>query len=96
MDSDPVVELPTAPAEVSVVVDRRRPGRIEHKNAALIAILRRPPPGSAEALSSTLDDESLETTTDDLISARGIVIGLLLSAPLWGVMGLAIWLLVGR
>jgi hypothetical protein len=89
MDDGPTVELPAAPREAPVIVERRRPGRIEHRNAALIALLRQPPPDS-------VDDESLEAANADLISARGILIGLLLATPMWGVIGLTIWLLMGR
>lgn len=40
--------------------------------------------------------ELLDDTDDDLRTARGFLTGIALAVPLWGVIGLAVWLLVGR
>lgn len=72
----------------SVVADRRRPNRIEQVNPALIPILRTGeiPPDLGETIEF---DEP-----DQMAGARGILIGVAISAPLWvGIVFLGRWLL---
>lgn len=78
------VKTPTEAA----VSDRRRPGRREEVNPALIPLLRtseHPP----------ILDETLEYDEPDQIAgARGVFFGVVLSAPLWvGIAYLGRWLL---
>jgi hypothetical protein len=40
--------------------------------------------------------ELFDDTDDDLRTARGFLTGVLLAVPLWGIIGLVIWLVVGR
>jgi hypothetical protein len=88
MDKASLVELRTAPQDTPDVIERRRPGRVEHENPSLIALLR-------QSSSRIVEDAALEPAGHDLISARGILIGLLFSAPVWGVVGVTIWFLIG-
>lgn len=63
-------------------IERRRPGRVHYRNQALIGLLRRP--GSSDV-------------SDNKGSpARGIVIGLGISALLWSAIGLIVWIVLKR
>jgi hypothetical protein len=75
-------------ADVSAVPDQRRPGRLDRVSAALIPLLR--DPAQCVDAASYADIVSYEDT-DPRPPARGIVIGLLLSVPLWALFGLGIW-----
>jgi hypothetical protein len=99
--ADPLIQrAPTASgnADPELKVDRRRPGRIEHTNRHLIALLRRAPPSDeAASVRPEADDapakaagpERQQEDADDLGPARGIALGLLFVAPFWaGVAGL--------
>jgi hypothetical protein len=66
-------------AEPATVVDRRRSGRLDQVNPALIPLLR----GTTE----TGED------VDDLGPSRGIASAMLLSVPLWAVIGVMVWLI---
>ena len=72
--------LTTAPpalgavATPSAVQDQRRPERVEHVNSAPIPLLRDP----AQCV-----DTDLGIDTDPRSAVRGVVLGLLLSLPLW-------------
>ena len=72
----------------TLVADRRRPGRIKNANPELIPILR----GDGAPLPP---EKSFESDDDDQLSgARGVVVGIALSAPLWlGIAYLGRWLL---
>lgn len=63
--------------------DRRRPGRMQYANSALIALLRTPVKSGSAADS--------ERNGDDLAPAKGIVVGSLLSILFWGAIGLLAW-----
>ena len=65
-----------------VLVERRRPARAYYTNQALIALLRRPG-----------GDVSKE---DRGSPARGIIIGLGISAILWSMIGLIFWVVLRR
>ncbi len=58
--------------------DRRRPGRLETVNPNLIVLLRNPTvPEEAAA-------DLIQRSQDDLGAAKGIGVGLVLSALFWG------------
>jgi hypothetical protein len=71
-----------AVAAPSVAHDRRRAGRVEQVSPALIPLLRDP----AHYVDSGLDEDA-----DPLSRARGVVIGSILSVPLWALMILGFW-----
>lgn len=64
-------------AETTVVADRRRPGRLEQVSSELVPILRGQIPDPAPAEPLQFDQP------DQLAAARGLAVGVLLSAPLW-------------
>ncbi len=64
-------------ADASGAPDRRRPGRLEQISADLIPLLR-------------TETAQYVDGSDSLAPARGIVVGLLLSALLWALVGLAV------
>jgi hypothetical protein len=84
---DHPANLPKAEADagttLSDVPDRRRPGRVEHISPTLIPLLREP---------AQFVDTELDTEADTLVAARGIAVAVLLSVPLWGLVGLVAWL----
>jgi hypothetical protein len=69
-------------ADATSVPDQRRPGRLDRVSPALIPLLRDPAPCVGTA---SYED------SDPGAPARGIVVGLLLSIPLWTLFGLGIW-----
>lgn len=69
-------------ADVAVAPDQRRPGRLDRVSPALLPLLRDP--------AQCVDAASCEDS-DLQAPARGIVVGLLLSVPLWALFGLGIW-----
>lgn len=75
-----------------VKTDRRRPGRPEHVSPHLIPLLR-------NASTVEIPPEPIPAADagnrDDLGSAKGILVGLGLAIPLWGLIGLCVWWLVG-
>jgi len=74
-----------------VKTDRRRPGRPENVSPHLVPLLR-----NAAAVEIPPDDAPVaDRTRDDLGPAKGILTGLGLAIPLWGLIGLGIWWLVG-
>ena len=67
--------------------ERRRPGRVVYDNPALLALLRgTAPPIESEKTAGRGEEES------DSFAARGIVIGVLVAIPLWGIIGVVGWL----
>ena len=82
-----LTEMPPPPSteQTTSVSDRRRPGRRTEVNPDLIPLLR----GQQPALPALEFDE-----TDECAAARGLCVGVLLSAPLWiGIAYLGSWLL---
>jgi hypothetical protein len=88
----------------SAETDRRRPGRVRHPNPHLVALLRDPvTPGSVnrgpldpETVNSGMArfDDGLLHPSDDLDTARPILLAAIVSAPIWGGMfWFARWLL---
>ena len=76
-------------AVASIAVgDRRRPNRLNRVSPHLISLLRRSTaPNTPTPL---LDDEDIPASSNELAIARGFVFGLMLSVPIWTLIGLAI------
>jgi len=76
-----VLSAATQPA----VDDRRRPGRLDGINQALLPLLREPHPGDAEPIGKgrTYSDVTAAETTDDLAPVRGLLAAVVISVPLW-------------
>jgi hypothetical protein len=75
--------LPTAmPAAVG---DRRRPGRLDGINQALLPLLREPQPGDTEHVGKghAHSDFAPADTPDALAPARGLLAAVVISVPLW-------------
>jgi hypothetical protein len=77
-------------ADGGPMVSRRRPGRRDDAHSSLIPLLR----GTASPIPddpTVIDDSSttragLETDADVLAPARGIILGIALSVPIWAVL----------
>lgn len=89
--------IPTpSKSEAAVLVERRRPGRVEYANQALISLLRGEQTETAEAEASIEPAileyaQDLAETDDDLGSAKGILLCLFGGAAIWAVLiGLAL------
>ncbi len=67
--------------------DRRRPGRVDDANPNLVPLLR----GEAAPDLLVSDDLDLPYGLEHTIPMRGIAVGLAMSIPLWGVLGLVAW-----
>ncbi len=76
---------PVVPAVLPAGMERRRPGRREHVDPALIPLLRRKPDQEATLPAFELHEDRMA----DLAPSRGIVIGVLVSIVIWvaGVFG---------
>lgn len=69
------------PASTAVAAkDRRRPQRNDQVSAHLIPLLRNP---AADTLTLPAGDVDAPSSDDELRPARGIIVGSLLSLPLW-------------
>lgn len=77
-----------APAIAAAPKDRRRPGRPDQVSANLVPLLRASPMIEAAAAFERADGPGIE---DALTPARGIAVGLVLSVPLWAVIGGVVW-----
>jgi hypothetical protein len=71
---------PDIPAPPSAITPPERPDAIDA--GALPAL----PEGA----------ELFDDTDDDLRTARGFLTGILLAVPMWGMIGLMVWLFIGR
>jgi hypothetical protein len=76
-----------APAVSAASKDRRRPDRPNQISPHLLPLLRTSEIGDAAA-SGTADGLLFD---DGLAPAKGIAVGLLLSVPLWAVIGGIVW-----
>jgi hypothetical protein len=65
--------------------ERRRPGRVEYTNPALVALLRGP----------SARPDTIEIADNPLSTARGIGVGVLLAIPAWAGIAVLVWLLIG-
>ena len=81
--------------------DRRRPGRPENVSPHLIPLLRNAAsaeiaPDDAPVADRAQDDRAQDDRAqDDLGPVRGIIAGLVLAVPLWSLIALAVWWVVG-
>jgi hypothetical protein len=80
----------------ATVTDRRRPGRVDYLNPHLVALLQgrhqaRLPenPGVGRGIIHDAGD----TSDDPLAPARGIGIGVVVSAVIWAALATALWML---
>jgi hypothetical protein len=73
-----VVTIPSSAA------DRRRPGRLERVSPTLLPLLRKPARSSEEVPADAEPNRFV----------RGMVFALLLSAVLWALIGLGVWLII--
>ena len=73
-------------------VDRRRPGRRDYENPALIALLRSA--STPAALDDAPDPKEGWQGEDDLSPARGVAVSLLIGVAMWSAIGAAIWALL--
>ncbi len=80
-------DLAPAPVVSAASRDRRRPGRPDEASPHLIPLLRTSEIDAAAA-SGTEDELPFE---DALAPAKGIAVGLLLSVPVWAVIGMIVW-----
>ena len=86
MDNDDLTTQ-DRPVDSPKYQERRRPGRVVYDNPALLALLRgTAPPIEIEKAAGRGEEES------EGLPARGIAIGVLLSVPLWGIVGGVGWL----
>ena len=78
-----------APAPVAdASKDRRRPGRPDQASPHLIPLLRT---AEIEAAAASGMAEELPFEEDALAPAKGIAVGLMLSVPVWAVIGMIVW-----
>lgn len=80
---------PVSPSNAVVTVeDRRRPNRLNRVSPHLISLLRR----STAPITPTplLDDVDVPASGRELAMARGFGLGVVLSVPIWTLIGLAI------
>jgi len=84
MDNAQIEETAVETTAPPVHADRRRPGRTDFANPALIELLRAPS-GKLDAAEASRD------RGDDLAPARGIRNGVLLSVPLWSAIAAIAW-----
>jgi hypothetical protein len=81
------VDLPAGPPNPAIVLERGSPDPVEYEDPAPVAALLWPSPRPIEAA-------ALADLDDDLKTARGFTTAILLSVPLWGLIGLLTWLIV--
>lgn len=90
----------------SVIRDRRRPGRADSVNPAVIPMLRgeftsdealEDTEGHGEAPEvMTTEQGSTDTSLrDDLAAARGTIFGAVVGLAAWAIIGMTIWLIWG-
>jgi hypothetical protein len=77
-------------AQGAPFVERRRPGRVNNTNPALIALLR----GTSAAGDTAVEPDEADTTIDNLAAARGIMFGAVIGAMVWTAAALIIWLTI--
>jgi hypothetical protein len=93
MDNTPIADPVIAPPPPPVVADRRRPGRVNYAQSALIELLRQKPGGATveEADPTSVEADATDETSDGLAPARGILVGILLSVPIWCLSAAGLW-----
>lgn len=83
--ADSPVIAPTPSPSPAAVADRRRPGRVNYTSPTLVDMLRGQPDATAEPAEAT---DELE---DGLAPARGIVLGVMIGAVMWGTLAAFLW-----
>jgi len=86
------IERLTSGEQQAGTVDRRRPGRRNYDNPALIALLRSA--SKPAAIEDAPEPQSGVRGEDDLSPARGVVMSLLIGMVMWSAIGAAIWALL--
>lgn len=81
---------PVSPSNAASVEaeDRRRPNRLSRVSPHLISLLRRST--APNTPTSLLDNVDVPASGHELAIARGFGLGLVLSVPIWTIIGLAI------
>jgi hypothetical protein len=72
------------------LVERRRPGRVNYDNPALIELLRA---RAGDGTEHNLIAGPIEDAESDLTPAKGILIGVVLALSMWSAGGLLFWLM---
>ena len=72
--------------------DRRRPGRVDYRSPALVALMRDVPNGFIEP--DPTDGMVAFEREDQMAPARGIAMGVVISGFAWAVIGASIWMLI--
>jgi hypothetical protein len=86
MDDTPIADPVIAPQPPPVVADRRRPGRMHYAQSSLIELLRQKPGDATKE-----EADATYETSDGLAPARGILVGILLSVPIWCLLAAGLW-----
>ena len=83
MEHEREPQAPDPASDLELLADRRRPGRADHRNPHLIALLRgdHGPSSAPDGMDRGL--EQADDAADDLAAARGIGIAILLGGILW-------------
>jgi hypothetical protein len=74
----------------ATLTDRRRSGRMDFRNARLIALLRGRPL-LVDAAKAKVEAAPKTLLVDDLDPARGIGVGVLIGAAIWAAIIFAVW-----
>ena len=72
------------------LVERRRPGRVDYANPALIELLRA---RAGDGTEHNLIAGPNENAESDLAPAKGVLIGVVLGLSMWSAGGLLFWLM---
>ena len=72
------------------LVERRRPGRVDYANPALIELLRA---RAGDGTEHNLIAGPSEDAESDLAPAKGVLIGVVLGLSMWSAGGLLFWLM---
>ena len=81
-----------ASGEQTQTTDRRRPGRRDYDNPALIALLRSA--SNAAAIDDAPDPQDSQWVEDDLSPVRGVAASLVIGLLMWSAIGAAVWALL--
>lgn len=79
-------------------IERRRPGRIENPSPELIELMRAPSALKADQAAADWlaePETGPDCSVDDLHPSRGIILGVMIGAALWGLIAFGLWWLCG-
>ena len=88
MNTVQTAEPPKPSHGLAILLERRGTGQVERADAGLVLPLHRPWPGRRE-------DEPAIDADDELRPVRGFVNGILVAMPLWGLIGMLTWFVLG-